>query len=134
MPKTSKNWFQNVCFSALSLRAPAQSRAKRMAFWRISFQEIGMDSILAGSSHSSPQSLSRPGQELSRAGVDLDPLALAEVFRHLNDQSGFQGGGLGASGGRVAPHAWRALDDRQLHGNRELGAHRLVGVDQHLGA
>ena len=42
MPKTSKNSFQNVCFSALSLFAPAQSRANWMAFWRISFQEMGM--------------------------------------------------------------------------------------------
>ena len=30
-PKTAKNSFQNVCFSACSLLAPAQSRAKRMA-------------------------------------------------------------------------------------------------------
>jgi hypothetical protein len=38
-----KNSFQNVCFSALSLFTPVQSPAKRMAFWRISFQEIGIE-------------------------------------------------------------------------------------------
>jgi hypothetical protein len=41
-PKTAKNSFQKVYFSALSLLAPAQSEAKRMAFWRISFHEMGI--------------------------------------------------------------------------------------------
>jgi hypothetical protein len=44
-PKTSKNSFQKVCFSALSLFAPVQSRENRIALWRISFQEIGMGSF-----------------------------------------------------------------------------------------
>jgi hypothetical protein len=32
----------NVCFSAISLLAVAQSLEKRIAFWRISFHETGM--------------------------------------------------------------------------------------------
>jgi hypothetical protein len=44
-PNASKNSFQKVCFSALSLRAPAQELAKRMALWRISFYESGMADI-----------------------------------------------------------------------------------------
>jgi hypothetical protein len=43
MPKAAKNSFQNVCFSALSLLTPAHRRENWIAFWRISFQEIGMD-------------------------------------------------------------------------------------------
>lgn len=42
MPKTSKNSFQNVCLSALSLEADLLSRANLTALWRISFHESGM--------------------------------------------------------------------------------------------
>jgi hypothetical protein len=42
MPNTSKNSFQKVCFSAASLRVPAQLCANWMARWRISFHESGM--------------------------------------------------------------------------------------------
>jgi len=41
-PKTWKNSFQKVCFSALSLLTPAYSRENLIAFWRISFHEIGL--------------------------------------------------------------------------------------------
>ena len=41
-PKTSKNSFQKVCFSAASLRVPAQLWENWMARWRISFHESGM--------------------------------------------------------------------------------------------
>jgi len=42
MPKTWKNSFQKVCFSALSLLMPAHSRENLIALCRISFQLIGM--------------------------------------------------------------------------------------------
>jgi hypothetical protein len=41
--KDLKNSFQKVCFSALSLFAPVQSRENLIALCRISFQEIGMN-------------------------------------------------------------------------------------------
>jgi hypothetical protein len=42
MPKTLKNSFQKVCFSACSRLTPVQSFEKAMARWRISFQESGI--------------------------------------------------------------------------------------------
>src|SRR5947209_3060933 len=46
IPKTPKNSFQNVCRSACSRVSPAQSLAKAVALWRISFQEIGIGGVL----------------------------------------------------------------------------------------
>ena len=51
---------------------------------------------------------------MARAGVDLDALAVFEIFRHLHDQARFQRGRLGPLGGGIAFDRRIGLRDRQL--------------------
>ncbi len=57
---------------------------------------------------------------------------LVEVLGNLNDAAGRKRGRLGAAGCRVAAHAGRRLDDRQLDGVRQLDRDHLVVDDQRL--
>src|SRR5215208_221361 len=65
----------------------------------------------------------RAGDVLAAAGVDPHPLALLDEERHLDDDAGLEGGGLGASTRSGVPlQAGIGLRDRQVHGARRLRA------------
>ena len=77
--------------------------------------------------------VARP-EVLAGAGVDADDGTGVEVLGDLDDMPGRERGRLGPAGGRVAAHARRRLDDRQLDGVGQLDGDDLVVDDQGLDA
>src|SRR5260221_14247299 len=73
-PKTSKNSFQNVCFSAFSRVSPVHSLVKRMALCRISFQDRGIGQSVRVESSGKPGVVKRGEGEVSGgATLGFDP-------------------------------------------------------------
>src|SRR5882757_1023165 len=71
----------------------------------------------------------RAGEVLAGTGVDLDPVAVVDEQRDLDDLAGLQGGGLGGTGDPVALYAGLHVGDGELHRGGQLRADDLGAVE-----
>ncbi len=73
------------------------------------------------------------GKILTGSGIDLDRLALGQIFGNLKHVAGFKRRGFRTTRGRITPHARIALRDFEFDRERQLDPHALLLIDDAMG-